>query len=82
MAEFSVPALVAEPTTGNTSSLVVKHATQTPDRVLFSRRVQGRWKNVTAAEFAAQVQQVALGLIAASIEPGDRVALMSKTRYE
>ncbi|HEX3003775.1 MAG TPA: AMP-dependent synthetase/ligase [Angustibacter sp.] len=82
MAEFSVPALVAEPTTGNTSSLVVKHATQTPDRVLFSRRVQGRWKDVTAAEFAAQVQQVALGLIAAGIEPGDRVALMSKTRYE
>ena len=82
MAEFSVPALVAEPTTGNTSSLVVKHAAQIPDRVLFSRRVQGRWKDVTAAEFADQVQQLALGLIAAGIQPGDRVALMSKTRYE
>ncbi|KQX64438.1 long-chain fatty acid--CoA ligase [Angustibacter sp. Root456] len=82
MAEFSVPALVAEPTTGNTSSLVVKHAAQSPDRVLFSRRVQGRWQDVTAAEFATQVQQVALGLIAAGIQPGDRVALMSKTRYE
>ncbi|MGN6301347.1 MAG: AMP-dependent synthetase/ligase [Angustibacter sp.] len=82
MAEFSVPALVAEPTTGNTSSLVVKHAAESPDRVLFSRRVQGRWQDVTAAEFAAQVQQVALGLIAAGIAPGDRVALMSKTRYE
>jgi long-chain acyl-CoA synthetase len=82
VAEFSVPALVAEPTTGNTSSLVVKHAAETPDRVLFSRRVQGRWQDVTAAEFAAQVQQVALGLVAAGIQPGDRVALMSKTRYE
>jgi long-chain acyl-CoA synthetase len=82
VAEFSVPALVAEPTTGNISSLVVKHAAENPDRVLFSRRVQGRWQDVTAARFAADVQQVALGLVAAGVKPGDRVGLMSKTRYE
>ncbi len=82
MAEFSVPALVAEPTTGNTSSLVVKHAQENPDRVLFSRRVQGRWHDVTAAQFAADVEQLALGLVAAGVQAGDRVALMSKTRYE
>jgi long-chain acyl-CoA synthetase len=80
--EFSVPALVAEPTTGNISSLVVKHATENPGRVLFSRRVQGRWQDVTAAEFAADVERVARGLVAAGVQAGDRVALMSKTRYE
>ncbi|MFF4898546.1 AMP-dependent synthetase/ligase [Streptomyces sp. NPDC001068] len=37
---------------------------------------------VTAAEFAAQVTAVAKGLIAAGLEPGGRVALMSRTRYE
>ncbi|MEV7323672.1 AMP-binding protein [Streptomyces sp. NPDC093970] len=37
---------------------------------------------VTAADFAAQVTAVAKGLIAAGLEPGGRVALMSRTRYE
>jgi long-chain acyl-CoA synthetase len=82
VAEFSVPPLVAEPTTGNLSDLVVRHAERTPHRVLFARRVQGRWQDVTAAEFAQDVEQVARGLVAAGVEVGDRVALMSKTRYE
>jgi long-chain acyl-CoA synthetase len=42
----------------------------------------GRWRDVTATEFAAQVTDVAKGLIEAGIEPGDRVAIMSRTRYE
>jgi len=82
VAEYSVPALVPEPTTGNLSDLVVRHAERTPHRVLFARQVQGRWQDVTAAEFAQDVEQVARGLVAAGVEPGDRVALMSKTRYE
>jgi long-chain acyl-CoA synthetase len=38
--------------------------------------------DVTCAEFLADVSAVAKGLIAAGIETGDRVALISKTRYE
>ncbi len=82
MLESAVPALVAEPTTGNTSVLVERHAEQNPELVLFSRRVQGRWQDVTAAQFAADVQALAQGLVAAGVQPGDRVGLMSKTRYE
>ena len=37
---------------------------------------------MTASQFSAEVIAVAKGLIAAGIEPGDRVALMSHTRYE
>src|SRR3954454_6380527 len=80
--EFSVPALVAEPTSGNASSTVVRHAAEHPELVLFSRREADRWVDVTAAEFAAQVDELARGLLAAGIAAGDRVALMSKTRYE
>src|SRR3546814_259303 len=40
------------------------------------------WTDVTAAEFLAEGTAVAKGLIAAGVEPGDRVALISKTRYE
>jgi len=80
--EFSVPLLVPLATSGNLSSLVVRQAQDRPHRVLFSRPAQGGWQDVTAAEFKAEVDQVARGLIAAGVAPGDRVALMSRTRYE
>ena len=50
--------------------------------IVFSRRTDQGWQDVTAAEFLAEVSAVAKGLIAAGIEAGDRVALISKTRYE
>ena len=37
---------------------------------------------MTVAAFAAEVTAVAKGLVARGIEPGDRVAIMSRTRYE
>ena len=37
---------------------------------------------MTASQFKDEVIAVAKGLVAAGIEPGDRVALMSRTRYE
>jgi long-chain acyl-CoA synthetase len=40
------------------------------------------WADVTASQFAAEVRAAAKGLIAAGIAPGDRVGLMSHTRYE
>jgi long-chain acyl-CoA synthetase len=40
------------------------------------------WQNVTAGQFAAEVTALAKGLIANGVGPGDRVALMSRTRYE
>jgi long-chain acyl-CoA synthetase len=80
--EHTVPALVAEPTTGNLSSLVVEHARTRPELVLFSRHEGERWVDVSAATFAVEVEQVARGLVAAGVAAGDRVALMSRTRYE
>ena len=53
-----------------------------PHRVAFSRKEGSRWIDVTAAEFDEDVRGVAKGLIAAGIAPGDRVAIMCKTRYE
>ena len=37
---------------------------------------------MTAREFHDEVRAVAKGLVAAGVEAGDRVALLSKTRYE
>src|SRR5258708_1915561 len=46
------------------------------------RTGDGQWEELTAAQFRDEVVRLAKGLVAAGIEPGDRVALMSRTRYE
>ncbi|MEV8560267.1 long-chain fatty acid--CoA ligase [Streptomyces sp. NPDC051917] len=69
-------------TTGSMADLPFTHAAETPDAVLLRRRDRGAWRPVTAAAFAAEVAAVAKGLLAAGLEPGGRVAVMSRTRYE
>ena len=57
-------------------------AERTPANVAFQKPVDGRWTDVTNREFAETVRAVGRGLIARGIEAGDRVALLSSTRYE
>jgi len=80
--EFSVPALVDVPTTGNLTDLIHHNAAAEPQRVALSRRMPNGWEDVTTTQFLAEVIAAAKGLIAAGIQTGDRVALMSSTRYE
>ncbi|HEY2173256.1 MAG TPA: AMP-dependent synthetase/ligase [Mycobacteriales bacterium] len=82
MREFSAPPAVTVPDDARLTDVVFDHAASDPDLVSFSRRRGGRWVDVTAADFAAEVTGVAKGLLAAGIGAGDRVAVMSATRYE
>jgi long-chain acyl-CoA synthetase len=82
MREYTVPAVIEPPTTGSLSDPVWANASSHPDTAVFSRRAEGGWLDVSAAEFARQVTGVAKGLIAAGVKHGDRVALLSATRYE
>lgn len=85
MREFSTPLTTEIPSTGNLTDDVVTNAREAGSTVQFSRRSgvpDAGWEDVTAAQFLAEVSAVAKGLIAAGIEVGDRVALISKTRYE
>jgi long-chain acyl-CoA synthetase len=47
-----------------------------------NHRQDGRWVNISAAEFVGRVKDVALGLAALGIRPGDRIALLSENRPE
>ncbi|MEV6170588.1 AMP-dependent synthetase/ligase [Streptomyces sp. NPDC051954] len=80
--EAHTPPLAARATTGSTADIPFTNAAETPQAVVLRRKQNGTWHPVTAAAFAAEVTAVAKGLIAAGLEPGDRVALMSRTRYE
>ncbi|GAA4479599.1 long-chain fatty acid--CoA ligase [Rhodococcus olei] len=61
---------------------VYRHARETPELVLFSRLRGEEWVDVTAAEFADLVTGVAKGLIRSGVQRGDRVILLSATRFE
>ncbi|TJZ49465.1 long-chain fatty acid--CoA ligase [Streptomyces piniterrae] len=82
MRELSVPALATAPQVGGLADAVFNNAVKTPDRVQLGRKTDGRWQDVTAAAFRDQVLALAKGLLAQGIRFGDRVAIMSRTRYE
>ncbi|MFI0349804.1 AMP-dependent synthetase/ligase [Actinomadura sp. 9N407] len=82
MREFSVPAMVEVPESANLTDAPFDRAAATPGSIVLRRRTGDSWRSVTAGEFAAEVSGIAKGLVAAGVEPGDRVALMSRTRYE
>ncbi|GGV45029.1 AMP-dependent synthetase/ligase [Streptomyces spectabilis] len=80
--EARTPALAAEATHGSAADIPFTNAAEAPDAVVLRRKEAGHWRPVTAAAFAREVTAAAKGLIAAGLEPGGRVALMSRTRYE
>ncbi len=74
--------LAPRPTTGSTADLPFTNAAEASDTVVLRRERNGTWHPVTAAAFADEVTATAKGLTAAGLEPGGRVAVMSRTRYE
>jgi long-chain acyl-CoA synthetase len=70
------------PTSGNLTDDVVANAREHGSELVFSRPGASGWEGVTARAFHDEVKAVAKGLVAAGVEAGDRVALISKTRYE
>jgi long-chain acyl-CoA synthetase len=81
--EYSVPATVRVADEENLAGAVYDNARAHGGDVAYRRRdAAGVWGDVTAAQFADDVTAVARGLIGAGIGAGDRVALLSRTRYE
>jgi long-chain acyl-CoA synthetase len=81
--EYGIPALIAVPDDASLTDVIFSRADSAPGQAVLRKRAgDGSWTDVTASEFRDQVASLARGLIAAGIEPGDRVGLMSRTRYE
>ena len=82
MREYSVPASFTIPDDASMADTIFRHETESPNIVPFQRLIGGTWTDVTASQFAKEVKAVAKGLIASGVELGDRVAILSATRYE
>jgi long-chain acyl-CoA synthetase len=91
--EFSTPAVATIADDATLTDVLLAHATDRPDAVLFRRRpaaplqadpkaTPAAWTPVTAAEFFAHVETLAAGFLASGLNVGDRVGLLSRTRYE
>jgi long-chain acyl-CoA synthetase len=95
VSEFCVPPAVTVADAANLTDPVWDNAETVPGTVQFVRCTPGGsqssgngasdatgWTDVTCRQFRDEVIAVARGLVAAGIEPGMRVGLLSKTRYE
>ncbi|MGZ4664501.1 MAG: AMP-dependent synthetase/ligase [Frankiaceae bacterium] len=69
-------------TSKSLSADLVASLTRDPGRYALSRQGPDGWTYITAQEFLEQVQALAKGFIAAGLSCGDRIAVMSHTRFE
>ncbi|MET9551870.1 long-chain fatty acid--CoA ligase [Streptomyces sp. NPDC006645] len=75
--------MASAPHAGGLADAVFDHATDDPDRVALGRKgADGGWLDVSSAAFRDEVLALAKGLLAHGVRFGDRVAIMSRTRYE
>ncbi|MFD1214336.1 AMP-binding protein, partial [Arthrobacter sp. GCM10027362] len=82
MREAATELLASMPAGSNLTDLLLAWHRQEPQRALYALKQNGAWTDVSAAELLGQVSALAKGLLAAGIRPGERIAVMSKTRYE
>ncbi len=83
MRTYSAPAMADVAESASLADVVFTRADREPSAVIARKRTSAsEWQDVTAGRFRAEVTALARGIIGAGIEPGDRIALMSRTRYE
>ena len=72
--EFSVPAMVSAPTTGNLTDHIVQNAETNPSKVVFSLQRGDAWVGVTAAQFLDEVRPSPRASWPAGGRPGNALA--------
>lgn len=82
MKTISIPGKYSLDGWNSTVDTVFNRAKENPNYPIYSRLVDGSWKDVTTSEVAQQVEAVARGFIGLGVEKGDRVVLLCSTRYE
>jgi long-chain acyl-CoA synthetase len=94
MREYSTPVAVDVPASARLTDTVFERAEHDPGLVVLRRKAslapsgvtpggrEAAWQDITASQFRDEVAALAKGFMAAGIGEGDRVALLSRTRYE
>ncbi|MBD0864037.1 long-chain fatty acid--CoA ligase [Gordonia sp. zg691] len=80
--QYATPSDLSIDDKATTVDTILRYRADRPTMPLFRKRSHNQWINVTAKHFVDEVDAVAKGLIASGVQPGDRVAILSSTRYE
>ena len=83
MQTYEIPAHVKSAETDNITDLLVERVKRTPKLPLYATQdAAGNWSDMSAEEFEQKVIALAKGFIAAGIQPGQAIGIMSRTRFE
>ncbi|WP_406728927.1 AMP-dependent synthetase/ligase [Streptomyces sp. GD-15H] len=85
MRDLALAPWAASPRTGGLADSLFETAAESPTLPMLARRTgpaSATWEEITALEFRDQVVDLAKGLVASGLSPGNRVAIMARTRYE
>lgn len=83
MKQFSTAAIATVADGENATDLLLDRAVRFGDVPIFERAAgEGAWEPLSTHDFIAAVRSLAKGLLAAGLESGDVVGIMSRTRYE
>ena len=83
MQQIDTPAVVKASPDANITDILIERVKLSPDQPLFATpEPDGTWKDVTSSEFLDQVRALSKGFVAAGIQPGDKIGLICRTRYE
>lgn len=83
MKTYDIAPLIVSDESENITDLLCQRFAATPNLPLFAKQSDsGSWQDIKTETFYNEVCQLAKGLIASGIQPGQAVAIMSRTRYE
>ncbi|MBP6087139.1 MAG: long-chain fatty acid--CoA ligase [Rhodoluna sp.] len=83
MKSYDIAPLIVSAETENITDLLETRVSRTPNLPLFSiDDGKGNWNDLSGKDFRSKVVALAKGLVAAGIQPGQAVAIMSRTRFE
>ena len=82
MQEYTEPAMAQAVISGSLTDALISHESTQPDVISIVNRDGQNVIEITSKEFHQMVRAAAKGIISAGIQPGDRIALMSRTRFE
>lgn len=80
--ELSVTPNIPSISLGNITDQIEDLFARNPEFPSVAIQTDHEWSTITAAQFRTQVRSVAKGLIAEGLQPGDRIAILSRTRFE
>lgn len=82
MQEYTTPGEVDVPTDETLTTSLFANYEQHPTRPAFATRVGDTFQTISTKAFVDEVLEVAAGLMGLGVGAGDRVCVMSATRYE